>query len=104
MKDLSQSDENTSGVIVENVIQNIPTAQSSAIIEDWMRNNFDNLLEESGNAVSQGKLSYLIPSSKLPAKELWQKICNLLVKEGFQSASICNDGITVNLSVEDKAA
>ena len=99
-----QSDEEADEAVVTEVINSVPTPEDAQTIEKWMNSHFDEISSKMCDLASQGKYSYTISADKLPKTELWKKLCDQLVAEGFKTAVAGNDGITVEIPVNNQAA
>lgn len=64
---------------------------------EWVDTNLFTLNNRCNEAIGQGHNSLLISISELPTRESWQDICDELVRNGFSSAEIRDEGISVNL-------
>lgn len=71
-------------------------------VSDWTDAHLLSLNERGNEAVGKGMFTFLIPTDELPDRINWHNICRELLANGFTSAEVQNDGITVTLPTTER--
>jgi hypothetical protein len=66
---------------------------------EWVDANIADINARYNESIAQNQTEMLIPSDELPHPDSWLDVCEELIRNGFDAADFCEDGILVRIAL-----